>query len=185
MHLSARESVEALDARTAAGVRVTAEVTPHHLCLTDEAVRSLDAEREDEPAAARPRRTGRRCSTRSATARSPRSRPTTRRTRATRRTCRSRRRRSASPASRRRSPSLYTHLVEPGVLPLELAARAHVGRPGAGPRPAGAADRGRGAGEPRPARPRGASGGWSESGFRSRSVNSWLLGETLRGRGAR
>ncbi|HSO01142.1 MAG TPA: dihydroorotase, partial [Gaiellaceae bacterium] len=42
MHLSARESVEALRAAHARGVRATAEVTPHHLVLTDEAVRSLD-----------------------------------------------------------------------------------------------------------------------------------------------
>jgi dihydroorotase len=43
MHLSARESVEALSRAQAAGVLATGEVTPHHLCLTDEAVRSLDA----------------------------------------------------------------------------------------------------------------------------------------------
>jgi dihydroorotase len=42
MHLSARESVEALRRAHAAGVRATAEVTPHHLCLTDECVRTLD-----------------------------------------------------------------------------------------------------------------------------------------------
>ena len=42
MHLSARESVEALEAAQARGVQATAEVTPHHLVLTDEAVRSLD-----------------------------------------------------------------------------------------------------------------------------------------------
>jgi dihydroorotase len=42
MHLSARESVELLEAAQAAGVAATAEVTPHHLCLTDEALRSLD-----------------------------------------------------------------------------------------------------------------------------------------------
>ena len=42
MHLSARESVEALSRAQMAGVAATAEVTPHHLCLTDEAVRSLD-----------------------------------------------------------------------------------------------------------------------------------------------
>jgi dihydroorotase len=42
MHVSARESVEHLERAQAAGVRATAEVTPHHLCLTDEAVRSLD-----------------------------------------------------------------------------------------------------------------------------------------------
>jgi dihydroorotase len=42
MHLSARESVELLRAARASGVEASAEVTPHHLCLTDEAVRSLD-----------------------------------------------------------------------------------------------------------------------------------------------
>lgn len=44
-HLSAVESVEAVRAAKAAGVRISCEVTPHHLCLTDEAVRSLDARR--------------------------------------------------------------------------------------------------------------------------------------------
>jgi dihydroorotase len=43
LHLSARESVEELQAAQSEGVRATAEVTPHHLCLTDEAVRSLDS----------------------------------------------------------------------------------------------------------------------------------------------
>jgi dihydroorotase len=42
MHLSARESVEALSRAQVAGVEATAEVTPHHLCRTDEAIRSLD-----------------------------------------------------------------------------------------------------------------------------------------------
>jgi dihydroorotase len=42
LHLSARESVEELRRAREAGVAVTAEVTPHHLCLTDDAVRSLD-----------------------------------------------------------------------------------------------------------------------------------------------
>jgi dihydroorotase len=42
MHLSARESVEHLRRAQAAGVRASAEATPHHLCLTDEAVRTLD-----------------------------------------------------------------------------------------------------------------------------------------------
>jgi dihydroorotase len=42
LHLSARESVEALHQAQATGVAATGEVTPHHLCLTDEAVRSLD-----------------------------------------------------------------------------------------------------------------------------------------------
>jgi dihydroorotase len=42
LHLSARESVEELRRAQALGVRATGEATPHHLCLTDEAVRSLD-----------------------------------------------------------------------------------------------------------------------------------------------
>ena len=62
------------------------------------------------------------------------------------------------------------------------AARADVGRAGARVRARAAADRGRRAGESRPARHRVAPGGWSEGGFRSRSANSWLLGQTLRGR---
>jgi dihydroorotase len=41
-HLSAVESVQAARAAKAAGVRISCEVTPHHLCLTDEEVRSLD-----------------------------------------------------------------------------------------------------------------------------------------------
>ena len=43
LHLSAAESVAALRRARDAGVHATAEVTPHHLVLTDEAVRSLDA----------------------------------------------------------------------------------------------------------------------------------------------
>ena len=37
------ESVAAIEAAKAAGVRVTCEATPHHLTLTDEEVRSLDS----------------------------------------------------------------------------------------------------------------------------------------------
>jgi dihydroorotase len=44
-HLSAAESVEAVAAARAAGVQISAEASPHHLCLTDEAVRSLDPQR--------------------------------------------------------------------------------------------------------------------------------------------
>jgi dihydroorotase len=44
-HLSAAESVEVVAAAKAAGVRISAEASPHHLCLTDEEVRSLDAQR--------------------------------------------------------------------------------------------------------------------------------------------
>ena len=94
MHLSARESVEHLRSGTRAGAQASGEVTPHHLCLTDEAVRTLDPNVKMNP----PLRTEvdrRRCSTRFATGRSRRSPPTTRRIRARRRRCRSRRRRSA------------------------------------------------------------------------------------------
>ncbi len=41
-HLSAAESVEAVRAAKAAGVQISAEASPHHLCLTDEEVRGLD-----------------------------------------------------------------------------------------------------------------------------------------------
>jgi dihydroorotase len=49
LHLSARESVEELRAAQAEGSTATGEVTPHHLCLTDEAVRTLDANMKMNP----------------------------------------------------------------------------------------------------------------------------------------
>jgi dihydroorotase len=49
MHLSARASVEHLRVAQEAGVEASAEATPHHLCLTDEAVRSLDANLKMNP----------------------------------------------------------------------------------------------------------------------------------------
>ncbi len=48
-HVSARRTVEILEAAKAAGVKVTAEATPHHLLLTDEAVRALDTHRKMNP----------------------------------------------------------------------------------------------------------------------------------------
>lgn len=42
-HLSCRESVVALEAALAAGARVSAEASPHHLTLTHQEVRSLDS----------------------------------------------------------------------------------------------------------------------------------------------
>ncbi|HEY2258840.1 MAG TPA: dihydroorotase [Solirubrobacteraceae bacterium] len=42
-HLSCVESVDALEVAKAAGARVTGEVCPHHLTLTDEYVRTLDS----------------------------------------------------------------------------------------------------------------------------------------------
>ncbi len=44
-HLSAAESVEVIRAAKDAGVQISAEASPHHLCLTDEEVRSLDPRR--------------------------------------------------------------------------------------------------------------------------------------------
>jgi dihydroorotase len=48
-HLSCIGSVEALAAARARGVRVSGEVSPHHLCLTDEAVRTLDTRMKMNP----------------------------------------------------------------------------------------------------------------------------------------
>jgi dihydroorotase len=42
LHVSAAESIEAVERAKADGVRITCEVTPHHLTLTDDSVRSLD-----------------------------------------------------------------------------------------------------------------------------------------------
>jgi dihydroorotase len=49
LHLSARESVDALRAAQAAGVAASGEATPHHLCLTDESVRTLDSNLKMNP----------------------------------------------------------------------------------------------------------------------------------------
>ena len=48
-HLSARASVNAVRRAREAGVRVSAEASPHHLCATDELVRSLDANTKMNP----------------------------------------------------------------------------------------------------------------------------------------
>ncbi|HUB76810.1 MAG TPA: dihydroorotase [Solirubrobacteraceae bacterium] len=48
-HLSARSSVEALAAARARGARVSGEASPHHLLLTDEAVRTLDTSMKMNP----------------------------------------------------------------------------------------------------------------------------------------
>ncbi|MDH4177415.1 MAG: dihydroorotase [Thermoleophilia bacterium] len=49
MHVSAAASVEAVRAAKARGTLVTAEVTPHHLCLTDDVVRTLDPNTKMNP----------------------------------------------------------------------------------------------------------------------------------------
>jgi dihydroorotase len=48
-HLSAHESVEAVAEAKARGVRISCEVSPHHLCLTHEAVRTLDTRMKMNP----------------------------------------------------------------------------------------------------------------------------------------
>jgi dihydroorotase len=48
-HVSARETVEVIERAREAGTRITSEVTPHHLLLTDEAVRSLDTNAKMNP----------------------------------------------------------------------------------------------------------------------------------------
>ena len=48
-HLSARASVEAISDAKGRGIQITGEASPHHLCLTDEAVRGLDTRRKMNP----------------------------------------------------------------------------------------------------------------------------------------
>ena len=48
-HVSARETVQAIERARAQGTTVTCEATPHHLLLTDEAVRSLDTNMKMNP----------------------------------------------------------------------------------------------------------------------------------------
>ncbi len=48
-HLSCAESVEAVAAAKEHGVRVTCEASPHHLCLTEHAVRGLDTRMKMNP----------------------------------------------------------------------------------------------------------------------------------------
>ena len=180
LHLSAWESVQALRRARGDGVQATAEVTPHHLCLTDEAIRSLDPNLKMNP----PLRSG---SDRTAliealkdgtiiaiaTDHAPHARhekdvPF-----------------EAAPFGvtglETAFAALNTHLVEPGLVPLEVVLE----RMSAGPARAYGLD------EPRIAVGSAAnlvlldlkaSYRISEETFRSRSVNSWLLGETVKGK---
>jgi dihydroorotase len=180
MHLSARESVEALSRAQVAGVAATGEVTPHHLCLTDEAVRSLDPNVKMNP----PLRSaddraalvaGLRDGTIScvATDHAPHAR-------------------QEKDVPFEEAPfgvtgletafaALNTNLVGAGLLTLETLLE----RMSAGPARAFGLD------PPRIAVGATANlvlldteSAWrvAEDGFRSRSVNSWLLGQTLKGR---
>jgi dihydroorotase len=177
MHLSAAESVAALRRARDAGVRASGEVTPHHLVLTDEAVRSLDPnvkmnpplrEEDDRLALLDALRDGTiECI---ATDHAPHARhekdvPF-----------------EAAPNGvtglETAFAALYTHLVEPGVLPLATLLE----RMSAGPARVFGLDR-----------PRLAVGAhanlvlldlareWRVADFKSKSRNSWLLGQTLTG----
>ena len=179
LHVSARESVEAVRRAQADGVAATAEVTPHHLVLTDEAVRSLDSNlkmnpplrsTDDRQTLVEALRDGTICAI--ATDHAPHAR-------------------HEKDVPFEEAPfgvtgletafaALNTHLVEPGVLPLPTLLE----RLSAGPaRIYGL--------EPPRIEP-GAEANFvlldtertwrvTEGGFRSRSANSWLLGRELKG----
>jgi dihydroorotase len=180
MHLSARESVEHLRRAQAAGVRATAEATPHHLCLTDEAVRTLDPNLKMNP----PLRTE---LDRSALVEALRDGTIG----------------AVATDHAPHSPEekdvpfesapfgvtgletafsvLYTELVEPGVVALETLLE----RMSAGPAAIFGIDRPRIAvGAPANLTLLDLAAGWrvDPTAFRSRSANSWLIGRRLRGR---
>jgi dihydroorotase len=180
MHLSARESVEALSRAQAAGVPATGEVTPHHLCLTDEAVRSLDSNLKMNPPlrAAQDRDAlvaGLRDGTIScvATDHAPHAR-------------------EEKDVPFEEAPfgvtgletafaALNTHLVGTGLVRLETLLE----RMSSGPARAFGLEPPRIAvGAPANLVLLDTEAAWrvSEDGFRSRSANSWLLGQTLKGR---
>jgi dihydroorotase len=180
LHLSAWESVQALRRARAEGVQATGEVTPHHLCLTDEAIRTLDPNlkmnpplrsESDRTALIEGLKDG--TITAIATDHAPHARhekdvPF-----------------EAAPFGvtglETAFASLYTQLVEPGILPLETLLE----RMSAGPARAYGLD------EPRVAvgsaanlvvLDLNASYRITEETFRSRSVNSWLLGAAVKGK---
>jgi len=180
MHLSARESVDLLRRAQAEGVRASAEVTPHHLCRTDEAVRSLDPNVKMNPplrseddrlallGALRDGTIGAVATDHAPHARQEKDVPF-----------------EEAPFGviglETAFSALYTHLVLPGALRLETLLE----RMSAGPA------RAFGLVEPRIEVGARANvvvldldAEWpvTEDGFRSLSANSWLLGETLHGR---
>jgi dihydroorotase len=177
LHLSAAESVDALRRAREAGVAASGEATPHHLVLTDDAVRSLDPNvKMNPPLRAEPDRQALLEALRDGTIEAVATD-------------------HAPHASQEKEvpfeaapfgvtgletafAALYTHLVKPGLLPLETLLE----RMSAGPARIFGLDR-----------PRVAAGAranlvlldlereWTvgEQPFRSRSGNSWLLGSKL------
>jgi dihydroorotase len=180
MHLSARESVEHLHRAQAAGVAATAEATPHHLCLTDEAVRTLDPNlKMNPPLRSEQDRTALLDAVRDgsigaiATDHAPHS-PEEKEVPF-----------ESAPFGviglETAFPVLYTELVEPGVLPLETLLE----RMSAGPATIFGLERPRiAAGAPANLTLLDLAASWrvKADGFRSRSSNSWLLGRRLNGR---
>ena len=180
MHLSARESVGALEQALEAGVRATGEVTPHHLVLTDDAVRSLDTNTKMNPPL---RGTEDRDALRDALRRG---------TIACVATDHAPHARHEKDVPFEEAPfgvtgletafaALHTHLVRPGIVSLETVLE----RMSAGPARAFGLDEPRievGARANIVALDPDAEWTVTEDGFRSLSANSWLLGETLRGR---
>jgi len=179
MHVSAWESATAIRAARAQGLTVSAEVTPHHLCLTDDAVRTLDTNVKMNPplrteadrlALLEALRDGTLCCI--ATDHAPHAR-------------------HEKETPFEEAPfgvtgletafaALYTYLVEPGALPLTTLLE----RMSAGPARAFGLPVPRIAvGEPANVALLDLESSWrvTEEGFRSRSANSWLLGQTLRG----
>jgi dihydroorotase len=180
MHLSARESVDHLRRARDLGVRATGEVTPHHLCLTDEAVRTLDPTKKMNP----PLRTD---DDRSALVDALREGTIS--AVATDHAPHSPEEKEVSFESapfgvvglETAFSALYTYLVEPGVLTLETVLE----RMSAGPAAIFGLDRPRIAvGAPANLTLLDLAGSWRVRAdrLRSRSQNSWLLGERLTGR---
>jgi dihydroorotase len=179
LHLSAAESVDALRRAREAGIAASGEATPHHLVLTDDAVRSLDPNvKMNPPLRAEQDRLALLEALRDGTIEAVATD-------------------HAPHASHEKEvpfeaapfgvtgletafAALYTHLVKPGLLPLETLLE----RMSAGPARIFGLDR-----------PRVAAGAranlvlldldreWTvgEEPFRSRSRNSWLLGARLAG----
>ncbi|MDQ4018379.1 MAG: dihydroorotase [Actinomycetota bacterium] len=180
LHLSARESIEALRRAQADGVAGTAEVTPHHLAATDEAVRALDPNvKMNPPLRAEADRRALVDALRDGTiaavatdhaphARHEKEEPF-----------------EAAPFGvtglETAFAVLNTRLVEPGVLPLATL----VERMSAGPAAVYGLERPRvavGAEANLVLLDPGCAWRVEESAFRSKSANSWVLGETLRGK---
>ena len=180
LHLSARESVDELRRARAAGVAATGEVTPHHLCLTEDAVRSLDPNvkmnpplrsEDDRSALVEALRDGTIGAV--ATDHAPHAR-------------------HEKEVPFEEAPfgvtgletafaALYTQLVEPGVLPLATLLE----RMSAGPAAIYGLEPPRiEVGAPANLVLLDLEATWhvDEGSFRSKSANSWLLGEKLRGR---